>query len=56
MGQKIKKSDSKNSRYCPIVSYAVLEFNLATEMAKKTDSGNGDFCKFESSDHDLDLG
>ena len=48
-GPKIQKSDSTKFEYCPIVSYAIIKFNVATEMAKETDFGNGNFRKFEGS-------
>ena len=48
-GTKIQKSDSTKFRYCPIVSYAIIKFNLATEMAKEIDFENGDFRKFKGS-------
>ena len=34
-GAKIQKSDSTKFRYCPIISYAIIKFNLATEIAKE---------------------
>ena len=46
-GTKIRKSDSTKFRYCPIVSYSIMKFNLATEMAKEIDFENGDFRKFK---------
>ena len=55
-GTKIRESDSIKFRYCPIVSYAIIEFNLATEMAKEIDFEIGDFRKFKGSDLDLELG
>ena len=47
-GTKIQKSDSTKFRYCPIVSYAIIKFNLSTGMAK-IDFEYGDFRKFEGS-------
>ena len=41
-GTKIQKFDSTKFRYCPVVSYAIIKFNLATEMAKEIDFENGD--------------
>ena len=48
-GRKIQKSDSIKFRYCPILSYAIIKFNLATEMTKEIDFDNGDFRKFKGS-------
>ena len=48
-GTKNQKSDSTKFRHCPIVSYAIIKFNLATEMAKEIDFENGDFRKFKGS-------
>ena len=48
-GTKIQKSDSTKFRYCLIVSYAIIKFNLATEMAEEIDFENGDFRKFKGS-------
>ena len=45
-GTKIRKFDSTKFRNCPIISYAIIKFNLATEMAKEIDFENGDFRKF----------
>ena len=47
-GTKIQKFDSTKFRYCPVVSYAIIKFNLATEMAE-IDFENGDFRKFKGS-------
>ena len=55
-GTGIQKSDSTKFRYCPIISYAIIKFNLATEMAKEIDFENGDFREFKCCDLDLDLG
>ena len=46
---KIRKSHSKKFRYCPIISYAIIQFNLAIEMAKEIDFENGDLRKFKGS-------
>ena len=48
-GAKIQKSDLTKFRYCSIVSYATIKFNLATKMAKEIEFENGDFSKFKGS-------
>ena len=53
-GTKIQKFESTKFRYCPIVSYAIINFNRAIEMAKEidfenADFENADFRKFEGS-------
>ena len=48
-GAKVQKSDSTKFRYCPILSYALIKFNLDTQMAEEIDFENGDFHKFKGS-------
>ena len=48
-GAKIQNSDSITLSYCPIISYAIIKFNLATEIAKKIGFENGNFRELKCS-------